>query len=57
MGKKLKKFEYRFVNRYKQHTSFRIEFAPFFIVVKQMKFKVITLEWFGLAFSLQINKN
>ncbi len=37
MGKKLKKYEYRFVNRYKQHTSFRIEVAPFFIVVKQMK--------------------
>jgi hypothetical protein len=56
LAKEKKKFEYRFVNRYKQHSSYRIDFAPFFTICKQLKYKSITIEWIGFAFSLQINK-
>lgn len=30
-AKEMKKYEYRIINRWKQHTSYRVEFCPFII--------------------------
>lgn len=55
MAKRLKKYEYRFVNRWKQYTTYRIDFAPAILVTKQNNYKTIPLEWFGFTVSIQIN--
>ena len=53
--KKQPKYEFRVVNRWKQYTAYRIELAPSIFVVKQLKCKVINIDWLGFCFSIQRN--
>lgn len=44
-----KRLEFNVVNRWKQYSSYRIDFAPSLFVVKQLQHKIISIEWFGLC--------
>lgn len=52
---KQKKFEFNFVNRWKQCSSYHIPFAPTLFVVKQMKSTSIKLDWFGFCIGIVVN--
>jgi len=51
-----KRFVFSIVNRWKQYSAYRIDFAPSLHVLKQLKSKSISIDWFGFCISLQINK-
>ena len=55
--KKNKKYIFTRVNRWKQISAFRIDFAPSIFVIKQKDSKSIGLDWLGFTITLLIKKD
>lgn len=52
-----KKYLFTHVNRWKQISAFRIDFAPSIFVVKQKDTKTIGLDWLGFTITVLIKKH
>lgn len=55
--KKHKKYVFTRINRWKQISAFRIDFAPSIFVIKQKDSKSIGLDWFGFTITVLIKKD